>query len=342
MTQSPKSISLSQLAIKEPCHADWDAMTGDQSKRFCSGCQKHVHNLDALSQPQIDALFEQSKGKLCIRYTPPVSKKLPLSDPSSPEPLNPIPVPRSLPRLPRQPLLSTLSRMAAGILLASSLAFASGCNRSSPSSSGTVIEQFNDWRASNLFNWVNTLADPLFGTSPSSPPMGGVAVMGDFAPTTGAVAPAPAPVVAAGAVAIKGEAVVRMGDVADPPAATQPTPAAEPAQPAGLIEMGKVVCPAPATQPAPAANPPITGLVALPLPAPKPAPANTGVGESSVPPALPLGPYPEPAPANPDSPKVPPAPRKEVMGQMIASPPPQAPAPDQPILMGKPAPAPDK
>ncbi len=259
-----KSISLSQLSIKEPCHADWNAMTGDQSKRFCTGCQKHVHNLDTLTQPQIDALFEESAGKLCVRYTPPAAKILP--------------TPKPLPPAPRRPLLSTLSRIAASILLTSSLAFA-GCSRSNPTNSTapTLVEQFNDWRLNNAPNWINSLANPLFGTS-----SGATACP----PITGALAPAPTTQPQAqGGVALRpltGEAMPTrtyavVGDVdskstavmGEPPAlpATQPAPTTQPTPAVtGFVGPCDIPNPSPTTQPNPDETIQLMGKPANPLP----------------------------------------------------------------------------
>jgi hypothetical protein len=56
-----------QLRIAEPCHADWAAMTGDQRKRFCGSCTKHVHDLSALTERQAERLVT-SEAELCVRY----------------------------------------------------------------------------------------------------------------------------------------------------------------------------------------------------------------------------------------------------------------------------------
>ncbi len=226
--QPTRSISLAQLHIKEPCHVDWDAMThapGDESKRFCSQCEKHVHNLDALTQPEIDSLFEAHQGRLCVRYTPPAAKPVPSS----------IMLPRAFPR---RPLLTTISRIAAAILLSSSLGLA-GCGRSSAPSSGsiTTIERFNDWRSTNAYSWVNSLMDPFFGSAPSyAIPTGVVVLGGGISPTppsppTESISgstflpanpPSPAKPAALGEIAaVKGKPAIK-GDVYCPPPASQP------------------------------------------------------------------------------------------------------------------------
>jgi hypothetical protein len=66
----------SKLVIPEPCPAEWNEMSGDAERRFCNSCQKHVHNLSAMT-PQAAARLVEGKPadgrSLCIRYTPDVT-----------------------------------------------------------------------------------------------------------------------------------------------------------------------------------------------------------------------------------------------------------------------------
>ncbi len=57
-----------KLPINEPCSADWSAMDGDNQKRFCGQCSKHVHDLSAMTEPQATALLA-AEQKPCVRYT---------------------------------------------------------------------------------------------------------------------------------------------------------------------------------------------------------------------------------------------------------------------------------
>lgn len=57
----------SQLVIPEPCSADWEAMHGDDRKRFCDMCTKHVHNVSELTEEQAHELLGSSDD-LCIQY----------------------------------------------------------------------------------------------------------------------------------------------------------------------------------------------------------------------------------------------------------------------------------
>jgi hypothetical protein len=56
------------LIIAEPCNASWDAMDGDDQKRFCSSCTKNVHHLSKLTRREAEGLL-MAKGGLCVRYS---------------------------------------------------------------------------------------------------------------------------------------------------------------------------------------------------------------------------------------------------------------------------------
>ena len=61
--------SLNQISITAPCHADWESMKGNDQVRFCDHCNLHVTDLSALTRPKAMRLVEQSRGRLCVRYT---------------------------------------------------------------------------------------------------------------------------------------------------------------------------------------------------------------------------------------------------------------------------------
>ena len=64
-----RAIQLEQLHIPQPCHADWNAMAGDERSRYCASCEKHVHDLSAMSRAQAEALVTAHAGKLCVQFT---------------------------------------------------------------------------------------------------------------------------------------------------------------------------------------------------------------------------------------------------------------------------------
>ena len=60
----------SNLPIASPCHESWDAMNGDEARRFCGICQKDVHNLSAMAHAEAQALLREKPGEhLCVRYS---------------------------------------------------------------------------------------------------------------------------------------------------------------------------------------------------------------------------------------------------------------------------------
>jgi hypothetical protein len=65
---SANRLPLDVIQVAEPCHASWDAMTGDDRVRFCGGCRKHVHNLSGLTRAEADRLVCEAAGSLCVRF----------------------------------------------------------------------------------------------------------------------------------------------------------------------------------------------------------------------------------------------------------------------------------
>ncbi|MDI1479542.1 hypothetical protein [Polyangium sp. y55x31] len=64
-------MKLSTLRIAEPCHEDWQAMTGDERARQCERCDLHVTNLSELTRAEAERLLSTRtrEGQLCVRYT---------------------------------------------------------------------------------------------------------------------------------------------------------------------------------------------------------------------------------------------------------------------------------
>ena len=52
-------ISLVQSAkIASPCHASWDQMEGDERKRFCFQCRKHVYDFSKMTTVEVEELLK--------------------------------------------------------------------------------------------------------------------------------------------------------------------------------------------------------------------------------------------------------------------------------------------
>ena len=50
------------------CPKAWEGMSGNETTRFCSYCQKHVHNLEAMSVSERLALLSSPAASICARY----------------------------------------------------------------------------------------------------------------------------------------------------------------------------------------------------------------------------------------------------------------------------------
>jgi hypothetical protein len=61
-----KLKSLRQVKIEAPCSENWDAMSGNEAKRFCAGCGCNVHNIAEMSAQDAEILLK-SKGRICTR-----------------------------------------------------------------------------------------------------------------------------------------------------------------------------------------------------------------------------------------------------------------------------------
>jgi hypothetical protein len=63
-------MALESLRIAEPCHADWDAMDGDERSRHCGACDLQVTDLTRLTTAEAEALLATRSrgGRVCVRY----------------------------------------------------------------------------------------------------------------------------------------------------------------------------------------------------------------------------------------------------------------------------------
>ena len=59
---------LDHVRISAPCTADWDAMIGTQSKRFCGQCRLNVYNLSGMTRREAEQLIASTEGRLCVRF----------------------------------------------------------------------------------------------------------------------------------------------------------------------------------------------------------------------------------------------------------------------------------
>ena len=59
---------LKNLKIASPCSMSWDAMAGDERKRFCGECKLNVYNLSGMTKYDAEHLLRTTEGRLCVRY----------------------------------------------------------------------------------------------------------------------------------------------------------------------------------------------------------------------------------------------------------------------------------
>lgn len=56
------------LTVNSPCTAEWDSMAGNEQVRFCTHCEKSVHNLSAMIRKDALRLVRDSVGGVCVRF----------------------------------------------------------------------------------------------------------------------------------------------------------------------------------------------------------------------------------------------------------------------------------
>ena len=59
--------ALDTITISTPCTASWEAMKGDDRKRFCDSCRLHVYDVSAMTRAEAEALIFGSKTRVCTR-----------------------------------------------------------------------------------------------------------------------------------------------------------------------------------------------------------------------------------------------------------------------------------
>jgi hypothetical protein len=59
---------LNNIKIASPCSADWNAMVGDDRKRFCGDCKLNVYNLSDMSKVDAENFLLASEGRVCVRF----------------------------------------------------------------------------------------------------------------------------------------------------------------------------------------------------------------------------------------------------------------------------------
>lgn len=61
-------MKTNDLPIPEPCNADWNAMTGDERRRFCGACSKHVTDISTFTKRDARS-FLDANPTACVQYS---------------------------------------------------------------------------------------------------------------------------------------------------------------------------------------------------------------------------------------------------------------------------------
>jgi hypothetical protein len=65
------------LNVNSPCEADWDSMAGNDEVRFCTHCEKSVHNVSAMTRRDAMRFVRANAGGVCLRfYSDPAGRTL--------------------------------------------------------------------------------------------------------------------------------------------------------------------------------------------------------------------------------------------------------------------------
>src|ERR1700750_2402560 len=56
------------LSVQSPCEADWDSMEGNEEVRFCTHCEKSVHNVSAMTRKDAMRFVRANAGGVCVRF----------------------------------------------------------------------------------------------------------------------------------------------------------------------------------------------------------------------------------------------------------------------------------
>ncbi len=78
---------LRQMTIPNPCSVDWGQMRGDNRRRHCESCGKHVYDLTAMNPSEAAALLNSRQPEICgVAYKKPNGTLFLFDSEPAPEP----------------------------------------------------------------------------------------------------------------------------------------------------------------------------------------------------------------------------------------------------------------
>ncbi|HEY9774491.1 MAG TPA: hypothetical protein V6C81_11875 [Planktothrix sp.] len=63
----PEKSLLDELMIAAPCQMSWQEMEGDEKKRLCHGCHKHVYNISEMTRKEANKFLLENGTTECMR-----------------------------------------------------------------------------------------------------------------------------------------------------------------------------------------------------------------------------------------------------------------------------------
>lgn len=63
-------LELFEQAKPVSCGNTWGTLSGDDQKRLCLECNRHVHNLATLSKAEFEQIKKENSGRICVVYRP--------------------------------------------------------------------------------------------------------------------------------------------------------------------------------------------------------------------------------------------------------------------------------
>jgi hypothetical protein len=59
---------LERVVVAAPCPMSWDNMSGDDKVRHCSGCERNVYNLSAMSDTEAESFLQVNGSSQCLTF----------------------------------------------------------------------------------------------------------------------------------------------------------------------------------------------------------------------------------------------------------------------------------
>ena len=202
-------MNSNDITIEEPCHENWDAMSGRGKQRFCGSCTKHVNNFSKMTRVEATNLLK-TETRPCVRYSSDAKGEVQF--------LKPAPISKTPPAPVRKRRGKRAMLMAAAMFVATpAMATAVPAQETDPGLLEELLEQVRDWWAGEPEGFAGPgLTDPIpVGDTYADMPMMGMTVrvepeeIPELSTTKGEVAPQLLPPVVV-------KQPIRMGKIARP------------------------------------------------------------------------------------------------------------------------------